>query len=193
MYRWFTNYTGRDWTPVKGYNAVFAEHVRLIREWFRLKKTGTSGVEVATDFWRKYLLQRETVYVRVDRFEWKGYTDYSYETPRFRLGIRLAREKPRGILARILNEDSQARIEEFFHNTLVIEFPREYPESPPRFRIDDRRYDTSSSSHDHHMFSGGWFCILASPSDWNSSRDTIVSGLNAALDWIIWHHQKFGW
>lgn len=193
MYRWFTNYTGQDWTPGKGYNAVFAEHVRLIRDWFHLKKTGTPGIEISVGSWRKYRLQEETVYVRVDRFEWKRYRDYGYETPQFRLDIRIAKEKPRGIFARILNDDSQARIEEFFDNHLVIEFPREYPDSPPRFRIDDQRYDSNSASHDHHMFSGGWFCILAAPSDWSSSRDTVISGLNAALDWIVWHHQKFGW
>lgn len=193
MYRWFSNYTGRDWTPEKGYNAAFAEHVRLIRDWFRLKKTTTPGIDVPIGSWRKYVLQGESVYVKVDQFEWKRYTGYSYETPRFQLVIRIAREKHQGILARILNDNSEARIQEFFYNTLVIEFPREYPESPPRFRIDDSQYNTNSASHEHHMFSGGWFCILAAPSDWSSSRDTVISGLNAALDWVVWHHQKFGW
>lgn len=193
-YSWFTTYSGYNWTPERGYNTLFAEQVRLIREWFHLTKTQTVGREVGTGKWRKYDLQGETVFIAVDTFQWKGYREAGGTlSPVFKLEIRIGQKKPKGLLAQILNDDSQERIAVFFHNTLIIEFPRFYPDEPPRFRIDDHRYDREASSHSHHMFRGGWFCILANPSDWNRGRDTIISGLNAALDWIVWHHRKFGW
>jgi len=196
MYRfhWFSNYFDNDWDPSKGYNTLFAEQVRLIREWFSLKKTGSPGVELTTGKWRLYDLQGQTVFITLDKLEWRDYKRRAGGiTPVFKLRLKIAREKPKGFIARVLNDNSQRSMEIFFQQTLIIEFPRYYPDEPPRFRIDNHRYDVESASHSHHMFDGGWFCILAGSGDWSRSRDTIISGLNAALDWIVWHYQKFGW
>ncbi|OGM28094.1 hypothetical protein A2962_02850 [Candidatus Woesebacteria bacterium RIFCSPLOWO2_01_FULL_39_61] len=193
-YHWFSNYPGYDWNPTKGYNALFAEQVRLIREWFSLQKTKRPGVEETTGKWRLYDLQGQTVFISVDKFEWRDYTRRAGGiTPVFKLRLRIAREKPKGFVAWVLNDDSRRGMEVFLQQTMHIEFPSDYPDQPPRFRIDNRRYDVESASHSHHMFEGGWFCILAGSGDWSRSRDTIISGLNAALDWVVWHFNKFGW
>jgi hypothetical protein len=89
-------------------------------------------------------------------------------------------------------ESYEPRWEEFFRNPIEIVFPEAYPTEPPRFRVDTPRYRNIGVSHDHHMFDDGWLCILAGRSDWKVT-DSILSGLNAALDWTVWHYKEYGW
>ncbi len=184
MYYWFSTYTGDNWTPDKGYNAAFRDHVVMLREWFRLRKAGT-GREEGTGYWREYLLQGKKVYVTVDNLVWSGsksrgsddYCDYG-KRPVFKMDIRLAME------GRLGNRD------EFFSDTLTIEFPQSYPSSPPFFRLN--KYRRYRASHDHHLNGQGWLCLMGYSNDWDPDRDTIISGINMAFDWIVWHNDQYG-
>lgn len=82
---------------------------------------------------------------------------------------------------------------EFFDHPILIVFPETFPAQPPKFRVDEDRYREVGASHAHHMFDNGWMCILAGDDDWSISRDTVISGLNAAFDWCVWHYKEHGW
>lgn len=95
------------------------------------------------------------------------------------------------------------RWDQIFDDELMVVFPANYPFVPPKFRIDSPRYRTAGPSHEHHLFNDGWMCILASADDWHyeedvyrvekEGSDTVISGLNASLDWIVKHFNDFGW
>lgn len=196
MYYWFSTYTGNNWTPKEGYNGTFRDQIILLRKWFGLKKV-RAGREEGTGLWREYKLRKQTIYVTVGSLSWdeyrrrnssyrneRDYHDYGdYITPVFRLNIRLAKENASG------------NKEVFFKETLVIEFSPRYPTSPPVFSIDSGRYPTLRNiiPYEHHMMQSRILCILADPGDWNPNSDTIISAVNAAFDWILWHYGKFGW
>lgn len=197
-YHWFSSYSGDKWTPEMGYNETFRNQILLLRKWFGLERAGV-GKEQGTNLWREYRLQGRTIYICVDSLTWTDYRkvhinalrEYywiehnkggsgDYITPIFKLGVRIARQ------------DGQKK-KNIFAGNIKVEFPRSYPSSPPLFRIDTLRYKATKNSHAQHIYRGGVPCILASHSDWQPRRDTIISGLNAAFDWLVWHHQKFGW
>ncbi len=192
---WFTNYRGYDWSPVKGYNDFFGDkHIRRIREWFMLQKTRSPGNEESTGTWRRYELQGAVQYVIVDRFSWLDAQRIgSTITPVLRLSIRIARPINRREDAITISQAEAGRKLErpFFTNTIKIEFPEDYPSKPPRFYVDDERYYSLSprGNHNHHMWAGGVLCIFGpSMEDWKKHRDSIISGLNMAFDWVVWHY-----
>lgn len=174
MYYWFSAYTGNNWTPNEGYNGTFKNQVVLLRKWFRLQKAGT-GQEKGTGYWHEYRLRGQTVYITVDSFTWDGYSNHLNEldynhyllTPVFKLNIRIAK-KP-GARKVILTDQ------------LTIKFPSNYPAGPPAFYTTHRRGS--------HVYGGGWMCILGHGQDWNPNRDTIISGINAAFDLLIYNTQ----
>jgi len=194
--RWFTRYTGPGWGPKKGYNQFFATHIRDIRGHFDLKKI-KPGIEVTTGTWRKYILQGRTVYVTVDKFTWQGYDDTPDGlTPILRLGIRMASQKSRrvSLVDKILGKSKEEEgLSVFYDEVLRIQFKSDYPRTPPIFRVEDPRYVRAGTSHEHHLWRGGWMCIFGNSGDWNSEKDTIISAVNVALDWIVLHYNKFGW
>jgi hypothetical protein len=173
-YYWFSTYTGNRWTPDKGYNETFKLQVVQLRNWFRLQKAGL-GREQGTGYWRQYVLQGRNIYVTVDQLTWNGYKGDSEPRVRFKMDIRLSN----------LPEGKDI----FFKDTITIHFPKVYPEEPPLFRPD--RFKGYDASHKRHLFAGGWLCILGNSKDWDDRRDTIISALNAALDWIVWHTYSY--
>lgn len=176
MYHWFSTYTGDSWTPEKGYNSTFRDQIILLRNWFGLEKAGP-GLEEGTNRWREYQLQEKTVYVKADALSWREYRAYAYHTtPLLQLNIVIAKGNKKKVI---------------FEDTIVIEFPDRYPSAPPFFRVN--KYRNERASHDHHLNGGGVLCILASEYDWDPNRDTIISGLNAAFDWLVWHHTVFNY
>lgn len=179
-YYWFSPYTGNDWTPQKGYNPAFREVVQHIRDWFGLARSKTPGTDVSTGIWREYKLHRREVHVIVDEFRWAGVTNRNgFPSPQFRLRLRVA-------TAGFMRKDV------FYKETLVIDFPRTYPANPPSFWIDNQQFLTESSAHAHHIISRT-MCILAGSGDWNPKKDTIIRGINAALEWIVWHYDSYRW
>ncbi|MFA6512532.1 MAG: hypothetical protein WCV86_05435 [Patescibacteria group bacterium] len=90
-------------------------------------------------------------------------------------------------------ESTEPKWEVFFRNPMMIVFPEAFPTEPPRFRVDTNPYKEVGASHDHHLFNDGWMCILAGRKDWDVTRDSILSGLNAALDWCVLHFKRYGW
>ncbi len=199
MAYWFTNYRGYDWTPAKGYNDFFGDkHIRRIREWFMLKKTGRPGFEEGAGVWRRYELQGQVQYVIVDQFRWlEAQHTGSTITPIVRLTIRIAIPiKRRESAITISDSEASRKLERpFFRNTIKIEFPEDYPSKPPRFYVDDDQYYRLSprGNHNHHMWAGGLLCIFGSAmEDWKKHRDSIVSGINMAFDWVVWHYINHG-
>jgi hypothetical protein len=172
-YYWFSTYTGNRWTPDEGYNETFRQQVVLLRNWFQLKRAGV-GREESTGYWREYELRGKTVYITVDSFSWNGYTqgytdfyDFHYnQTPVFSLEYRIS-EKPKG--KRVILMDR-----------MTIKFPERFPSSPPA-------YFTKTGGK--HIFYDGWMCILGHTKNWGRN-DTIISGLNAAFDLIVYNIQR---
>lgn len=179
MRYWFSNYEGRDWTPACQYNQLFAEQVHYIRDQFHLSKQGP-GMDIGTGFWQEYQLQRRTVYVQVEKFEWGKYYKNSNNTQvQFYLYLRVATDPAGKNL--------------IFKEVLIIDFLPDYPACPPLFTVNTSQHMQVGASHEHHMLGQGRLCILGAPRDWNSRKDTILSALNAALDWVVWHYYKHGW
>jgi len=177
---WFTNKRG-DWQPKDGYNIVFAEIVRLIRTWYRLVKV-KPGVEQGIGQWVECQFSEGTVYVTVDKFTWNTATmENDSITPILLLTFRLARNRAGDV---------------FYQGTLEVHFPDTYPNERPAIRVKNPRYyplgRTYEESHSHHIYQNGWMC-LTETNDWNRRRDTIITALNWAWEWILFHHTKFGW
>ncbi len=202
MYRWFSNAAGRRWDPSDGYSALFAQQIRVLRDWFGLQKRG-GGQEQGTEKWILYRLQHtDDVFVTIDDLDWTGYERYDgYDTPVLRFRVRMARAiETQGVRRSFFSalfgreqEGTFARGPVFIDVPLVMEFPAQFPEEPPRFRIDERRYRNASASHEHHMWNDGWFCIFAGHGDWSRDRGTAVSALGVAFDWMAWHYNTHGW
>jgi len=193
MSGWYTTYSGYDtWTPDKGYSDLFKTYVREIRDWFKLKKVpGLNGTEVATGFWKPYVVQGKAVMVIVDRFIWNKYNSGS--GPYFRLKIRVARKA--NVLRSMLSSRTSP-MEVFFDEEIIMLFPNgggsTFPNCPPLFKIDNPGYVGVSDQHGHHLYSSGTLCIMSDSGDWNPDKDTILRALNCCIDWIVWHESVHG-
>ncbi len=196
MRHWFTTYTGADWTPQQyGYNSLFAEHVQVIRDYYRLRKQ-RPGAEIGTGYRRQYSLQGKDWSIEITRFSWGKYRRVGndlvdnvggdYITPHLELEFV------------IYDSTGQVFISDI---PMVIEFAPDFPASPPRFRLDSDQYRAfSGTDASHHIHKGGWMCIMGggyssryTTSEWNPDVDTILAGLHRAFDWIVWHQTKYGW
>jgi hypothetical protein len=182
MGNWFSPYQGKDWTPAQGYSDRFKKDVRDLRKYLSLQKI-KPDLDITTGIWRDFFLPRErkTYYVFAESFNYGAYrtvAEYNYITPIFRLAIKIATEP---------NMESV-----FYSETMVIEFPENYPKSPPYFKIDNPRIDYTRVSSTHHIH-WGRLCILAEDKDWDPDRDTIWSATLAALDWCVMHYNNFGY
>ncbi len=185
--RWYTTFGGYDWTPDKGYSDLFATYVRLVREEFLLNKTNTVGVEESRGLWVPYKVQHRDVSVIVDRFSWRGYGD---DGPFFDIKLRVALKTLPSWFNKLFGQTVGFRV--IFNEEIRVLFRDDFPASPPIFRIGNSKYQGLNDLHGHHIFSGGELCILADPGDWNPDKDTILRAINAAIDWIVWHHSKWG-
>lgn len=196
MSNWFSNYKGLNWKPTNGYNESFAQQVRTIRDWFQLEKDPKRpGVDKGSKM-RPYTLRGWNVLVLVQRFEWSDYRDVGgYITPIFLLKIKIFQEAD--------------RFEPIFNHTLKVEFYEDFPLTQPRIRVEHQRYyspveniektftDENGQRHRlyvDHMYRGGWMCIYDKyDNPWDPQKHTIISAINAALDWCVWHLQEKGW
>lgn len=187
---WFTDYPYLDFNPNKPecrYTETFATHLTLITTTFHLKRQDR-GVHVTTRFKRPCEFQKKRLHIEVKKFTWlevKQYTDYI--TPVFRLTI-VIRDDEKNFFKNLFLEGN---IKPFFQGQLVVEFKADYPQSKPHLRFDDPRYTPSSVSPSHHIYSGGWLCIMANKGFWNPKTCTILTALDAAFDWIVWHILTF--
>jgi len=174
---WFTTKQG-NWTPNDGYNTVFVEIVRLIRSWYSLQKI-SPGVERGSGKWIRCDFQAGTVFVTIDKFTWNTtISDGGILSPLLLLDYRLGRKPGSEI---------------FSQETMEVRFPAAYPIHRPMTRIAKPRFYNLSISYEHHINpSGGWMC-LAVEGNWNARRDTIITALNWAWEWILFHHTQFGW
>jgi hypothetical protein len=79
-----------------------------------------------------------------------------------------------------------------FNGEFRVEFKKSYPFSPPMIRMKDRKYHRITDHHEHHIYGGGVLCIFADSDDWDSSKSTALTAILVAVDWIVWHYEKFG-
>lgn len=195
------------------YNEHFQSTVRLIRDFFKLKKVKDSlGYEETTDFWLPYTLQEEDYLVQIISFRWNEVARRNgYWTPFFRLHIRIVHDTPdRKVL---------------FDKIVFMEFPDRFPLDAPLFRVKSWRYRLYGYlfPHNHHMYVNGMVCI-----DWDhlwkgglpkserareinvvdmaaflykgvvagggvtSGQDTVISALHVLFSWIVWHVTEYG-
>lgn len=187
MNRWYTTYSGYDWTPQNGYSDLFVSYVQAIRKEFHLQKTSRTGIEVTNGVWTPYNLQNKDVKVIVDRFEWQHMT--SDDEACFKIKIRVAAPRTQW-WARLFGRQTTFQV--IFDEEIAIMFRSDFPGSPPLFKVLNPGYQHLRDLHEHHIFSGGIMCIMANPSDWNPNKDTILRALNAAIDWIVWHQGTWG-
>ena len=174
---WFTTYQESDWNPNKGYNEVFGESVRCVREWFKLEKVET-GLEKGTNYWREYTLSKGIVYATVDQFIWNRFTKskgqiYVY----FLLKVRIASEP-----------DGSGKI---LSNELRVLFPRGFPLKVPDVRSSSAQHHAIGGSHRHHIYPGGWLC-LDDGNSWDPKTSTVMTAINWAIEWLYWHRVEFG-
>lgn len=187
MSGWFTTYTGYGWTPQNGYSDLFVSYVKQIREWFRLEKTGNVGIEVAKGQWIPYEVQGKSVKVILDRFEWMHYnSDGVY----FVMKLRVGKNSLSSWLGRLLNRTTPFEV--IFDEEVTVMFDERFPNTPPLFKINNPGYRMLTDLHEHHIFAPGIMCIMAGSDDWNPDRESILRAINAAIDWIVWHTDKWG-
>jgi len=188
---WFTNYPKLDFDPARPecrYSETFATQLTLINTAFRLKRH-SRGVHVSTGYLRACTFQRKNVHIEVKRFAWLAVRRYSdYVTPVFTLQF-IMQEDRRSFFKNLLFE---GRVRPFFTGRLIVEFPPGYPQSKPHLRLDDPHYTSARGSVSHHVHAGGWLCIMANSAFWNPKTCTIVTALDAAFDWVVWHRNTFG-
>jgi hypothetical protein len=197
MTNWFTTYQEDDWTPSKGFNQFFAQHIQLIRSTFKLKKNGV-GEELSTGHWELYNLEGRTLFITIDRFTWMEFEPIQDQrdddiigiTPVFKLEVRIAE-------AFYLLDSStpHRKPTAIWQHTLVIKFPPRYPGQKPRIFVDDKKYKNSEYIGDrHHLYNkDGELCILAGDNDWNPEKDTVISALNIAFQWAVIHYDRHSW
>src|SRR5579859_4893121 len=148
---WFTNHTKSTWdaTDPKRYNDNFRKQVRLIRAFFKLKNV-IVGHEVTTGDWLLYIFHGHNFRVKIEELHWDEVVKRKdYLTPRFTFVIRM--ELDRG------NPKDQEK--PFFYETMIMEFPDNYPDSAPFFRVKGWKYRVTSilgDNHEHHLYPGGW-------------------------------------
>jgi hypothetical protein len=187
---WFTDYPYGDFAPHKReccYNETFATQLTLITTAFQLKRA-SRGVHVSTGFRRPCTFQDKNVHIEVKKFSWWGINRYrEYITPVFRLDV-VMREDAVHFFKNLFWEGN---FRPFFQGQVVVEFSPNYPQAKPHLRIDDPRYTPTSTSAAHHIYSGGWLCIMAGGGFWQPKTCTILTALDAAFDWIVWHTQTF--
>lgn len=191
---WFAGSIGNNWKPQDGgLNELFKLQVRAMRERCSLTKANL-GVETGNS-WILYddLPHAQTsVYIKVSRFTWLEFERFgnyqSYLSPVFRLDFEMAEAASKRRLGH-----GGARVSErgdtFYADSLEIVFPQNFPWDPPNFRL--RSVRGIGASHEHHLNSGDWLCILAGPNDWNGRADNVSSGLGVAFDWAAWHYLNF--
>jgi hypothetical protein len=174
VYYWFSNYRGSDWSPSNGgCNQKFRNTLEMVRNWFYLRRD-TAGRDIGLA-WKEYCLDERSVEVCVTEFTWNSYFISDGQTYiRFYLRIKLRWYFSEKI---------------FFDDELIIEFPKNYSESPPKFYI--KKYTRHGASSDYHLLSNGRLCILTNEKDWGPG-DTIISAINVALKWIVKHNIKYG-
>jgi hypothetical protein len=176
-YYWFSYYKGSRWNPAYGRSQRFIDTVAMVRNWFCLK-TNANGTDVGTG-WKQYTLGIETkkrrVEVFVKEFIWDRYFLQDGDIHvRFRLDL---------IMRWFTGK------EVFFDDELIIEFPTLYPESAPAFFVE--KYVRHEASSDHHTLGDGQLCILTDKQEWGKG-DTIISGINVALNRIAEHTIEYG-
>ena len=187
--RWWTTHTGYDWSPDLGYNDLFKEYVRDIRNHFHLSKTNRRGVQVnEKGLWVPYDVQNEDTMVIVDSFNWNGYDSFS-ENVYFMLKVRVG-IKRRSLFEKFLGMEG-GRLKIIFDERVRVNFPPNFPSSPPLFNIQNRDYHVDDQ-HNHHLYSDGTLCILAGSSDWDPDVDKVLRAIHAMVDWTVWHYKNWG-
>lgn len=185
MSNWFSPYPRLDWRPDNKYSALWADSVGLLSENLFTQRHRV-GFHVTTGKWKALDLQGGRYYILTETFDFSGYERrHEWILIFFKLQIRIARQPDGG--------------DEIYHGTLTIDFPADYPQHPPLFKLDDPEFG-QGGAHAHHVM-GGHMCILAEDKDWQpnplpgrdvSEVDNVWSATLAALDWIVWHHNEFG-
>lgn len=187
--RWWTTSTNYNWTPKDGYSDLFKEYVRDIRKHFHLTKTGRTGIEVnEKGLWTPYQVQGENAMAIIDRFNWNGYDEWS-ETVYYMMNIRVA-IKQRNLIQKLLGQEGNS-LRVIFDEQVRVNFPRDFPFSPPQFNVQNPLFHVDDQHH-HHLFSDGTLCIMAGNGDWDPEKDKILRAINAMVDWTVWHYKAWG-
>jgi hypothetical protein len=173
----------------------------MLRSNYYLKKL-TPGFEEGTGIWRRYALEsdvagqelpRTMVFVTVDNLGWMQYEHVSnWISPVLRLRLRIAKEKLGGAPC-MVSDEKVVLLEDYIDRNVLIKFPMDYPSQAPYFFVDYPKYREIDDGHAHHLYKGGLLCALRQPGEWSADSDTIISGMNVVIKWLVWHHATFGW
>jgi hypothetical protein len=183
MVPWFTQkYSGVIWNEetkrIYGYSQQYINTVELVRNHFGLWENSLRR-ELAKE-WVPYKLglleNKRSLGVYVYNFRWDlfAYDDKGRPFVRFRLFMKLRWSDTKQV---------------FVDTEIIIEFPNNYPRSPPRFYRE--LYRQWQYCPIHHTLDDGRLCVLTEGKDWHKG-DTIVSAIGVALNRVLEHYQTFG-